>query len=461
MDSDSETAPLLSERVSTDNPPIHNEAPSQHHVTASQFLPVSLLASLGMAATVATTIYAYADLLCTDPTACEDTEQSAYAAVVAIANGIAHTVAILILGPLQHLASKYLKAGLFMWIICRAASVVCLVLGVALRSVPIAVSGRVFEGLASDNLLHFNLNTIYVSVASPTRKEASRPIAASLALYMLGTAVAPIAVTVFRSYTASFTTSLVIFALTMAYLVIFVRQPVSHGTGTLSNESAQPGWHKSPLGVLLSPLRPFYTNRKVIPYGLSLLLYTAVQGHLFPVIMVFASIRFHFGTFENGLIVSTAAICAAFQISLQIYVAPMLVWLSLRFGWGAQDASRVRHQDRNAVVGALLLQMVALSAITQVRSPVQLYLAVALSSAGLAVPAFFKAHFVSFMPDAPQAISALTFMESVGGLLSPFVLGAWQAVIPGTSVFLLAVTLLGTTLCLFLVAGLFHSSGRV
>ncbi|GMF95864.1 unnamed protein product [Aspergillus oryzae] len=433
MDSDSETAPLLSERVSTDNPPIHNEAPSQHHVTASQFLPVSLLASLGMAATVATTIYAYADLLCTDPTACEDTEQSAYAAVVAIANGIAHTVAILILGPLQHLASN----------------------------VPIAVSGRVFEGLASDNLLHFNLNTIYVSVASPTRKEASRPIAASLALYMLGTAVAPIAVTVFRSYTASFTTSLVIFALTMAYLVIFVRQPVSHGTGTLSNESAQPGWHKSPLGVLLSPLRPFYTNRKVIPYGLSLLLYTAVQGHLFPVIMVFASIRFHFGTFENGLIVSTAAICAAFQISLQIYVAPMLVWLSLRFGWGAQDASRVRHQDRNAVVGALLLQMVALSAITQVRSPVQLYLAVALSSAGLAVPAFFKAHFVSFMPDAPQAISALTFMESVGGLLSPFVLGAWQAVIPGTSVFLLAVTLLGTTLCLFLVAGLFHSSGRV
>ncbi|KJK66605.1 hypothetical protein P875_00128088 [Aspergillus parasiticus SU-1] len=439
MDSDSETAPLLSECVSTDNQPIHNEAPSEHHVTASQFLPISLLSSLGMAATVATTIYAYADLLCTDPTACEDTEQSAYAAVVAIANGIAHTVAILILGPLQHLGDER----------------------IAFRSVPIAVSGRIFEGLASDNLLHFNLNTIYVSVACPTRKEASRPIAASLALYMLGTAVAPIAVTIFRSYTASFTTALVIFALTMAYLVIFVRQPVRRGTSTLSNESAQPGWNKSPLGVLLSPLRPFYTNRKVIPYGLSLLLYTAVQGHLFPVIMVFASIRFHFGTFENGLIVSTAAICAALQISLQVYVVPRLVQLGHRLGWVAQDPSRVRHPDRNAVVGALVLQMVALSAITQVRSPIQLYLAVALSSAGLAVPAFFKAHFVSFMPDAPQAISALTFMESVGGLLSPFVLGAWQAVIPGPSVFLLTVALLGTTLGLFLVAGLIHSSGRV
>ncbi|KAE8367006.1 hypothetical protein BDV27DRAFT_170276 [Aspergillus caelatus] len=449
MDSDSETAPLLSERAS-----------SQHHVTASQFLPVSFLASLGMAATVATTIYAYADLLCTDPTACEDSEQSAYAAVVAIANGLAHTIAILILGPLQHLVNRYLRAGLFLWIICRAASVVCLVIGVAARSVPIAVSGRVFEGLASDNLLHFNLNTIYVSLTSSTRKEASRPIAASLALYMLGTAVAPIAVTVFRSYTASFTTALMIFALTIAYLAVFVRQPVRYATCTASNESAQPGWHKSPLQVLLSPLRPFYVNRTAIPYGLSLLLYTAVQGHLFPVIMVFASIRFHFGTFENGLIVSTAAICAAFQISFQVYVAPMLVRFGHWLGWGHPDISRVQHQDRNAVVGALVLQMVALSAITQVRSPIQLYLAVALSSAGLAVPAFFKAHFVSFMPNAPQAISALTFMESVGGLISPFVLGAWQAVIPGASVFFLAVALLGTTLGLFLVACLLHSSGR-
>ena len=277
---------------------------------------------------------------------------------------------------------------------------------------------------------------------------------------MLGTAVAPIAVTVFGSYTASFTTALIIFALTVAYLIVFVRQPVLHATCNGSNESAQPRWHKSPLLVLLSPLRPFYVNRTIIPYGLSLLLYTAVQGHLFPVIMVFASIKFHFGTFENGLIVSTAAICAALQISFQVYMAPMLVRFGRWLGWGNPDLLRVQHQDRNAVVGALVLQMVALSAITQVRSPIQLYLAVALSSAGLAVPAFFKAYFVSFMPDAPQAISALTFMESVGGLVSPFVLGAWQAVNPGTSVFFLAVALLGTTLGLFLVAGLFHSSGR-
>ena len=90
---------------------------------------ISLLASLGMAATIATTIYAYANLLCANPKACKDGEQSAYAAVVAIANGIAHTVAILILGPLEHLVKTQLKAGLALWIVCRAASVLCLVIG--------------------------------------------------------------------------------------------------------------------------------------------------------------------------------------------------------------------------------------------------------------------------------------------------------------------------------------------
>ncbi|KAE8152944.1 hypothetical protein BDV25DRAFT_137346 [Aspergillus avenaceus] len=457
LDSDSETAPLLSEGGLTDVPRIPDQTHSERHATASQFLPVSLLASLGMAATVATTIYAYADLLCADPTACEDTEQSAYAAVVAIANGIAHVVAILILGPLQHLVQIYLKAGLYLWVSCRAASVVCLVIGVAARSVPIALSGRVFEGLASDNLLHFNLNTIFVSIASSAHKEASRPIAASLALYMLGTAVGPVAVTVFRSYTASFTTALVLFAITMAYLVLFVRRPMHRRTCPASTEPTRAGWRKSPMQVLLSPLRPFYTNPTVIPYGLSLLLYTAVQGHLFPVIMVFASIQFHFGALENGLIVSTAAICAALQILIQASVAPILARVGPRLGWRPRAPSE-GYQDRNTVIGALVLQMIALSAITYVRSPIQLYLAVALSSAGLAVPAFFKGHFVSFMPDAPQAISALTFMESVGGLLSPFVLGTWQAMVPGPSVFLLAVALLGTTLGLFLVAGLFRSS---
>ncbi|EGD88893.2 hypothetical protein H113_03848 [Trichophyton rubrum MR1459] len=462
-----ERAPLLSQAESDFHPHISHpqeDDTQNEYIVSYRVLPISLLASLGMAATIATTIYAYANLLCANPKACKDGEQSAYAAVVAIANGIAHTVAILILGPLEHLVKTQLKAGLALWIVCRAASVLCLVIGgdsppttssylqieMALRSVPIAVSGRLFEGIASDNLLHFNLNTIYVSTASPSAPETYRLIAASLALYMVGTAVGPMAVTVFQNYTASFTTALAIFAVAMVYLMVFVPKPTERhlSSGPENAESIEERVSdKSRLMVLLSPLQPFYDNPLAILYGLSLLLYTAVQGHLFPVIMVFASIRFHFASLGNGLLVSVAAACAALQILLKVYIAPAIARLL-----GRQPATTSDNANRNTVVAAVCIQATALVAMTRVTSAVQLYLAVATSAAGLAVPAFFKSHFVSFMPSASQAISALTFMESIGGLASPFFLGSWQAVFPGQTVFFFAVGLLVVSLCLFLTA---------
>ncbi|EFR00307.1 hypothetical protein MGYG_03308 [Nannizzia gypsea CBS 118893] len=425
-----EREPLLSQAESDFRSHVPNpeEDDIQNDYAVSyRVLPISLFASLGMAATIATTIYAYANLLCADPTACKDGEQSAYAAVVAIANGIAHTVAILILGPLEHLVKTQLKAGLAVWI-CTRIDADRLNDIVALRSVPIAVSGRLFEGIASDNLLHFNLNTIYVSTASPSAPKTSRLIAASLALYMIGTAVGPMAVTVFQNYTASFTAALAIFALAMIYLMAFVPKPAKRDLASEMDNSEpveERVSNKLRLMVLLSPLQPFYDKPVAIPYGLSLLLYTAVQGHLFPVIMVFASIRFHFASSENGLLVSIAAACAALQILVKVYVAPAIARL---LGRGSATASS--NANRNTVVAAVCIQMAALIAMTRVMSAVQLYLAVAVSAAGLAVPAFFKSHFVSFMPDASQAISALTFMESVGGLASPFFLGSWQAVFP-------------------------------
>ncbi|GFG11180.1 hypothetical protein IFM61392_06780 [Aspergillus lentulus] len=398
---------------------------------AYRTLPLALLASLGMAATTATAIYAYADLLCEDPTACKDGEEGAYAAVVAIANGIAHAVAIMILGPVEQLIKKHIRAGLLIWIVCRATSVLCLVIGVSIRSVTIAVSGRIFEGLASDNLLHFNLNTIYVSLASPSSgQETSQLIAASLGLYMLGTAVGPLALSVFQSYTASFTAALVIFSVALVYLVSFVRVPAIQAVPQMQTYCKI----LSSLSVLLSPLRLFRDHSRVIPYGLSLLLYTTVQAHLFPAIMVFASIRLHFGTFQNGLLVSTAAACAAMHLLLKVLILPSLQRLR---------PNSARFTDRTAVLGALVIQMLALAAIAQIQSAGQLYLAVSVAAAGLSLPAFFKSHFVSSMPDAPRAITALTFMENLGGLVSPLLLGSWQSVAPGPSVFAFAVALLG------------------
>jgi hypothetical protein len=290
------------------------------------------------------------------------------------------------------------------------------------------VSGRIFEGLASDNLLHFNLNTIYVSLTLPSSasgQKASQLIATSLGLYMLGTAISPVAVSIFQSYTASFTAALVIFSITLVYLAIFIYIPAPQAMPQISG-----------LDVLLSPLQLFLDHPCAIPYGLSLLLYTAVQAHLFPTIMVFASIQLHFSAFQNGLLVSIAAACASVPLLLKVFIVPSLQWL--------------RSTDSTPVLAALVIQMLALIGITQVQNASQLYLAVSVAAAGLALPAFFKGYFVSFMPDASRAITALTFMENLGGLVSPFLLGSWQSFAPGPSVFIFAVALLGVSLGLFL-----------
>jgi dipeptide/tripeptide permease len=71
--------------------------------------------------------------------------------------------------------------------------------------------------------------------------------------------------------------------------------------------------------------------------------------------------------------------------------------------------------------------------------------------------ALIRLHFGTFQssllistPDAPQAITALIFMENLGGLVSPLLLRSWQSVAPGPSVFAFAVALLGVSLGLFL-----------
>lgn len=482
--------PLLARRASYVALP--GISSSHHHIkgnrfAAQSFLPISFLASLGIAATVATTIFAYADLLCADPTDCKGEEQSAYAAVVAVTNGISHAAAILALGPLERLIKTRLKAGLVMWIICRASSVVLLVIGgnskpahptfqwyltidtVSFRNIWIAVSGRVFEGLASDNLLHFNLNTVYVLTPTAGPRDVSRLIGTSLGLYMTGTAVAPVAVNVFQSYTTSFVAALAIFATALAYLLFGVRRlPITKQTDDYEESSdgsrirphdAAKGT-QAPFKVLLSPLQPFFEHPRAIPHGLSLLLYTAVQGHLFPLIMVFASIQFHFDSFHNGLIVSIAAACAALQLLMTLQVLPAMARFFRPRRWLSRSSKIVpsSSHDRNFAIGALLVQAVAISALSSVSSPAQLYVAVGFVSTGLSVPSFMKSHFVALMPDASRAILGLALMESIGGLISPFLLGVWQVMYPGQSVFLFAVGLLGLSLGLFVLGSVLMSS---
>ena len=92
-------------------------------------LPVPFLAAVGVAATAATTVYAYAVLLCRDPTRCQSHEQTAYATVVATASLIGNVSALAILGPMEKLVSKNKKIGLVLWLIFRSMSVVVLAIG--------------------------------------------------------------------------------------------------------------------------------------------------------------------------------------------------------------------------------------------------------------------------------------------------------------------------------------------
>jgi hypothetical protein len=282
---------------------------------------------------------------------------------------------------------------------------------------------------------------------------------------MVGMTIAPIAVAVFTNHAASFISAIAIFAVALVYLLIGIpattANEIKHGRYKISDDDIHHPEPQMPsqsgLVVVFSPLRLFYERYSALPHGLSLMLYTTVQAHLFPMIMVFASIRFRFDGFHNGLLVSIAAACAALQMLTILYIVPMIPVLFRRQGdpdTGRSYRPRGAVNDYQAVIAAILAQMAAIIAMSCVSSPPQLYIAVACASTGLLVPSFLKSHFVSLMSDAPRAISALAWMESVGGLLSPFLLGAWQAAFPGQSVFLFAAALLGVSLALFVFGAL-------
>ena len=143
---DDETTPLAPNRDNHgDGQSSPDSVPDRHRQVSvnvipeqyiSRVLPLALSASVGMAATAATTVYAYAVIMCADPSHCRDAEQSSYAGAVALAAAIANVCGILTLGPLQDAIKLNPKAGLFFWLTSRATSVAVLaVAGQCLTSV--------------------------------------------------------------------------------------------------------------------------------------------------------------------------------------------------------------------------------------------------------------------------------------------------------------------------------------
>lgn len=162
---------------------------------------------------------------------------------------------------------------------------------VHLRSIAIALSGRIFEGLASDNLLHFSLNSIYVQVSD--EEEVSHFIGFSLALYMIGISLSPFVAGIFKNFRTSFGMAGAIFAVTIVYLCLFVPtrtitiegyarlpepyiMPDSEESRLRANKLRPKGFQTS-LSTILLPIKIFYERPITLAFGVSLFLYNSMQ----------------------------------------------------------------------------------------------------------------------------------------------------------------------------------------
>lgn len=327
--------------------------------------------------------------------------------------------------------------------------------------------GRIFEGLATDNLLHFNLGTIYVSVTE--KDEFSRLMNTSLALFMLGMAFSPTIAGLLPSFFTSFVLALSIFAASVLYLAIFV--PVVSQTAEQQHEGERRVEQEQGLArrvtSVFRPLVELYEDPGIILPGLTLLLYNATQAYLFPALMVFAALKFSFTGKENGFIISLAAAVSAIYLLLVVTIIP---WIRrARDGqrdWSNQENGDAEAATRNTKSTHELLfamlsmssQLVALPLISYAKQGWQLYPLTAVIALGLAAPSFIKIYGVSLAKDKSGSVASLAMMESIGGLLSAVVLGSSQSQTGGGAVFLVAFGLVGAAVLAMLSSVLVRSS---
>jgi hypothetical protein len=451
-------------------------------------LPIPFLAALGMAATAATTIFAYATLLCKDPKSCDDSEQKGYAGYVALSVSIANICSMLVLGSLEKLSRRHRKAGLALWIVCRSMSVAVLALGgtvnahsihlpatifdwldilVYLKSIRIALFGRVFQGLASDNLLHFNLNSIYVRAAN--QGQVPQLIGASLALFMIGISIGPAIAGLLHDFVMSFVMAGGTFAISLLYLLGFVsgseRPNTRIKTAPQNGNTMKPTHHqkRSLLGkerffdiitTILSPLQLFYSRPASIMAGLALLIYTTVQSYIFSLIMVHTSLAFGFTGKQNGSLLSIVHAISASYLFLVLFGIPCL---SRKARGGEENDPKQPHQQgAKFALLSMGIQVIALLSFANATQPWQVYVISAMFALGLATPSFIKSHFLGFFPkaDDAKAVGALAMMETIGALFSPLILGSWQVLWPGNGVFYGAAVMMTMATAFFSIAAL-------
>nr|QPP19366.1 Pen7 [Penicillium steckii] len=398
---------------------------------AMRAVPIAFLVSLGIHMTATSIVWAFAYLSCEDANNCKPEESRTYAGSVAAATTLANTAGLLSLGYMKQCVQWNVRLGLALCIFCRALGVLGILCGVLFQSFPCALIGQILCGLASDNLLHYILNSIYVHSESPAT--TSRLMGTSLACYMIGMAVGPLAAGCVPFVHWTFALAIGIFMITIAY--VFIAIP--------SIQKIEEPAHVPSAGAatFLSPLRFFRDYPTAILFGMSLFLYNTVQGYLVNLIFIFTSVQLHYTPKDNGTLLSIIAITAAGYLMSVSFILPKI----------AREKQIPLWLDLGAATISILGQAGAAMLLTQSH---QVYLAASLTAIGLATPSFIRSLVVTKLESAKsQAVAGLAAMETAGGLLSPIVLGQWQAADPGVSAFYgVAGILIGSLGCLMMGA---------
>lgn len=349
----------------------------------------------------------------------------------------------------------------------------------SVRSIYVALSARIFEGLASDNLLHFNLNAVYAQ--TPSKEKASSLISYSLALYMIGISVSPFVAGFFNNFTTSFFMALGLFVVAIVYVRLCLPAPSpkrAQATAIQDGRALESQQRNRLLGMLtslsktvFSPLEPLRKRPTYLFIGLSLFCYNVVQSYIFDALLVHTSVRFGFSAKENGLIITTVHSIGALYIFTSIYLIPKAVqYFNARSRFQILQ-HRLLTRDKYSMMAiiSLIVQVLSLTALGLANEAKQIYPITVLLAIGLPIPAFIKAYFLSLFEgeQRPAALAVLAMMETVGSVIGPLLLGGLQSYFSASgSVFFAAAGLGGASLTLlgigaFIIATSSNAIGQV
>ncbi|GAW20399.1 hypothetical protein ANO14919_099050 [Xylariales sp. No.14919] len=427
-------------------------------------LPIAFTAAFAIAATSATTVYAYAAILCDNPNQCEDGDRSSYTAAVALASFIANATGIVAVGFLRQWAESRPTSGLCLWLAGRALGVGILFVGVTLRSISVAIAGRFFDGLASDNILHYILAAIYVH--DPGAGSFSQLMGTSLALYMIGMSISPAFVSILPSFTSSFTVAIAILGLSLLYLVAFVPVARIDDQQQPNNVKCHGANPRESWKDYFRPITNLAKDRRAILPAVAVFFYNFTQAYLFPSIMVDAALSFNATSKENGYIISLAATTSSIYLLFVSVVLPKIK----RSGKQQHESTHANGADeesatalvspsasglRSDVISALVsmsTQLITLPFFGVADSLTTLYGLVVLVALGLGAPSYIKSHAVAVSLDKNSTLASLTVLESLGGLISPIVMGAIQNKVSSKAVFAASSSFVGSAIVCILLS---------